>query len=57
MFVDLKKAFDKVRYFDIFSLLQGLNVQKDVIELLFKIYENDETKYKINGETSQSTEN
>ena len=56
-FIDLKKAFDKVRYFDIFNLLMGIGAPKDVIQLLIKIYEHDDTKYKINGEISKSTEN
>ena len=41
VFVDLKKAFDKVRYPDIFQLLMGMEIPKDVIQILWKIYEND----------------
>ena len=41
VFVDLRKAFDKVRYSDIFHLLQALEVPKDVLDILWKIYEND----------------
>ena len=51
-FIDLKKAFDSVRYFDIFSLLKSIGAPKDVIQLLLKIYEHDNTKYKINGKIS-----
>ena len=49
VFIDLKKAFDKVRYTDIFDLLMGMEMPKDVLQLLWKIYENDETNYRING--------
>ena len=49
VFIDLKKAFDKVRYTDIFDLLMGMEMSKDVLQLLWKIYENDETNYRING--------
>ena len=57
MFVDLKKAFDKVRYNDIFHLLQALEVPKDVLDILWKIYENDQTRYRINNTTTENIEN
>ena len=50
LFIDLKKAFDSARHVDIFNLLMGYNVPKDVIELLWKIYEEDGTVYLINSE-------
>ena len=31
VFIDLKKAFDNVRYFDIFNLLKGIKAPKDII--------------------------
>lgn len=34
VFIDLKKAFDKVRYTDIFDLLMGMEMPKDVLQLL-----------------------
>ena len=57
VFVDLKKAFDKVRYNDIFHLLQTLEVPKDVLDILWKIYENDQTRYRINNTTTENIEN
>ena len=57
VFVDLKKAFDKVRYSDIFYLLQALEIPKDVLDILWKIYENDQTRYRINNETTKKVEN
>ena len=57
VFVDLKKAFDKVRYGDIFELLMGIEAPKDVVQMLWKIYEEDETTYKINGKTLKGIEN
>lgn len=57
VFVDLKKAFDKVRYYDMFELLMGMEVPKDIIEILWKIYEADDTTYKINNRVSEGVEN
>ena len=47
--MDLKKAFDKVRYYDMFQLLVELEAPKDVIEILWKIYDHDQTSYRINN--------
>ena len=57
VFVDLKKAFDKVRYQDMFELLMDMEIPKDVIEILWKIYEEDQTTYKINTTISDKIEN
>ena len=50
IFIDLKKAFDSARHVDIFNLLMGCNISKDVIEILWKIYGKDSTIYLINQE-------
>ena len=57
VFVDLKKAFDKVRYWDMFELLMDMEIPKDIIEILWKIYEEDQTTYKINNIISDGIEN
>ena len=43
IFIDLKKTFDSVRQADIFYILMEKRVPKDIIELLMKIYEKDQT--------------
>ena len=57
VFIDLKKSFDRVRYSDIFNWLKGIGALETVVQLLLKIYEHDDTKYKINGEISKNVEN
>ena len=57
MFIDLRKAFDSARHVDIFNLLMGCNIAKDVIELLWKIYGKDNTIYMLNGEDTEAVEN
>ena len=57
VFVDLKKAFDKVRYYDMFQLLLELEAPKDVIEILWKIYAHDQTSYRINNRIVMEVEN
>ena len=50
IFIDLKKAFDSVRHVDIFQQLMGEGVPKDIIQLLWQIYEKDRSIYIINQE-------
>ena len=40
-----------------FELLMGMEVPKDIIEILWKIYEADDTTYKINNRVSEGVEN
>ena len=57
VFIDLKKAFDSVRHSDLFHLLMGERVPKDIILLLLQIYNQDRSYYTINQETQQAVNN
>ena len=48
IFIDLKKVFDLARYADIFNMLIGKLVPKDIIQILMKIYEKDYSHFVLN---------
>lgn len=51
-FVDLTKAFDKVRLSDVLRLLAEHSVHPDIIEVIRRLNNNNTTKIKVNGQMS-----
>ena len=44
IFIDIEKAFDSVSQFDIFELLLRRDINIDIVKLLLKIYEHEDTE-------------
>lgn len=49
IFIDIEKAFDSVSQFDIFELLLRRDINIDIVKLLLKIYEHEDTELIMGG--------